>query len=138
MPSFDCESIKKKPAGMKRSISLVSETTTSQTSSIYDVAPKKRSTSSLSALLQACEPQKSTELVVSKQKRQVISDWLQYRIRKGKPSAVILSGPSGCGKTAAIRQLAKENGFDVTEWITPIDQAMDENSNFRQILENNI
>ncbi|XP_020295957.1 cell cycle checkpoint protein RAD17 isoform X3 [Pseudomyrmex gracilis] len=40
---------------------------------------------------------------------------------------LILSGPSGCGKTAAIKLLAKENGFDVIEWITPIDPAEDEN-----------
>lgn len=41
---------------------------------------------------------------------------------------LILSGPSGCGKTAAIKLLAKENSFDVIEWITPIDPAEDENS----------
>ncbi|KYN22821.1 Cell cycle checkpoint protein RAD17 [Trachymyrmex cornetzi] len=40
---------------------------------------------------------------------------------------LILSGPSGCGKTAAIKLLAKENRFDVIEWITPVDPAEDEN-----------
>ncbi|KYQ54026.1 Cell cycle checkpoint protein RAD17 [Trachymyrmex zeteki] len=40
---------------------------------------------------------------------------------------LILSGPSGCGKTAAIKLLAKENSFDVIEWITPVDPAEDEN-----------
>jgi len=42
---------------------------------------------------------------------------------------LILSGPSGCGKTAAIKLLAKENSFDVIEWVTPVDPAEDENSN---------
>lgn len=46
---------------------------------------------------------------------------------------LILSGPSGCGKTAAIKLLARENGFNVIEWITPIDQAEDENSETRRI-----
>ncbi|EZA61650.1 Cell cycle checkpoint protein RAD17 [Ooceraea biroi] len=40
---------------------------------------------------------------------------------------LVLSGPSGCGKTAAMKLLAKENKFDVIEWITPIDAAEDEN-----------
>lgn len=42
---------------------------------------------------------------------------------------LILSGPSGCGKTAAMKLLAKENDFDVIEWITPVDPGEDENSN---------
>ncbi|KYN02061.1 Cell cycle checkpoint protein RAD17 [Cyphomyrmex costatus] len=40
---------------------------------------------------------------------------------------LVLTGSSGCGKTAAIKLLAKENSFDVIEWITPVDQAEDEN-----------
>lgn len=129
MPSFECEKIRKIP-NVKCSISQASETSVSERSSAYDIIPKKKNANSLSALLKACEPQTSSELVVSRQKQREISDWLQYKARKGKPAILILSGPSGCGKTAAITVLAKENGFNITEWITPIDQIIAENSNF--------
>ena len=129
MPSFECESIKKTP-DVKCSISPVSETSVSDRSSAYDIIPEKKNANSLSALLEACGPHTSSELVVSRQKQREILDWLQYKVRKGKPAILILSGPSGCGKTAAIRVLAKENGFNITEWITPIDQIIAENSNF--------
>lgn len=128
MPSFDSKPVSKsstvkraKLQGIGSSISSISD--------VYDIVPKRKSTSSLSALLKACEPQKPSELVVSRQKQQDILAWLQLKVKKGRPCALILSGASGCGKTAAIRLLAKENDFDVTEWITPIDQVMDENSN---------
>ncbi|XP_076183227.1 rad17 checkpoint clamp loader component isoform X2 [Ptiloglossa arizonensis] len=127
MPSFDSKPVSKsstvkraKLQGIGSSISSISD--------VYDIVPKRKSTSSLSALLKACEPQKPSELVVSRQKQQDILAWLQLKVKKGRPCALILSGASGCGKTAAIRLLAKENDFDVTEWITPIDQVMDENN----------
>ncbi|CAL7947033.1 unnamed protein product [Xylocopa violacea] len=127
LPSFECEPIEKTPQ-IKRTISQALETSGSSSSSICDIVPKKRTITSLSALFQACEPKNSSELVVSRQKRQEILDWLKYKVRRGKPAVLILSGPSGCGKTAAIRVLAKENAFHVTEWITPIDPVMDENN----------
>ncbi|XP_076654665.1 rad17 checkpoint clamp loader component [Halictus rubicundus] len=128
MSSFDFEPAKKSPVTKTRNSLESLERTVSNVTTTYEIAPKKKCTSSLSTLLEACEPKKSAELVVSRQKRQEIADWLQYKVHKGKPSALVLSGSSGCGKTAAIRVLAKESGFNVTEWITPIDQAMDENN----------
>lgn len=32
---------------------------------------------------------------------------------------LILSGPPGCGKTQAVRLLAEELGYDISEWIPP-------------------
>ncbi|XP_034182449.2 rad17 checkpoint clamp loader component isoform X1 [Osmia lignaria lignaria] len=127
MPSFDCEPAKKSPA-TKRIFSQTLKNDISQIPSFYEITLKKKNISSLTALLEACEPRKSNELVVSKQKQQEILDWLKYKIKRGQPYALILCGPSGCGKTATIKVLAKENSFNVTEWITPIDQAMDENN----------
>nr|XP_003701679.1 PREDICTED: cell cycle checkpoint protein RAD17 isoform X1 [Megachile rotundata] len=126
MPSFECDSVRKSPV-TKRTSSQAFESTMSEIPSIHDIVPKKKNTSSLSALLEACEPRQATELVVSKRKQQEILDWLHFKVRRDKPYAMVLSGPSGCGKTATIKVLAKENGFSVTEWITPIDQVMDEN-----------
>ncbi|XP_031848417.1 rad17 checkpoint clamp loader component isoform X2 [Nomia melanderi] len=127
MPSFDGEFLNKSPA-IKRKSSQILEKSVSNVSMDYDIIPKKKSTNSLSILLEASEPQKPSELVVSRQKQQEITDWLRYKVKRGKPSVLILTGPAGCGKTAAIRLLSKENGFDIAEWITPVDQAMDENN----------
>ncbi|XP_015433407.1 PREDICTED: cell cycle checkpoint protein RAD17 [Dufourea novaeangliae] len=127
MPSFDCEPLKKSST-IKSTLSQTLERNTFDVSFSYDIIPQKKSTSNLFALLEASEPKKPSELVVSRQKQQEIADWLQYKVRKGRPCALILSGVSGCGKTAALRVISKENGFNVTEWITPIDQAMDENN----------
>nr|XP_033337494.1 cell cycle checkpoint protein RAD17 [Megalopta genalis] len=131
LPTFDDVKPSKKLPAVKRSSLELLEKSFSDITTNYSCSPsvpKKNCTTSLSTLLKACEPRKPSELVVSRQKQQEITDWLEYKVIKGKPSALIISGPSGCGKTEAIRLLAKENGFNVTEWITPIDQAMDENN----------
>jgi SpoVK/Ycf46/Vps4 family AAA+-type ATPase len=112
---------------VKRTSTAELDSTLSDRSFRQNNFKRKKHETSLSKLLQACEPQKPSELAVSKQKQNEISKWLRDRAMK-KQSMLILSGPSGCGKTAAMKLLAKENGFDVIEWITPIDQAEDENS----------
>lgn len=89
---------------------------------------KRKHETSLAKLLEACEPQKLSELAVSRQKQNEISDWLQYKASRKQPSMLVLSGPSGCGKTTAVKLLAKENKFDIIEWITPMDPVEDENS----------
>ncbi|XP_011496745.1 PREDICTED: cell cycle checkpoint protein RAD17 [Ceratosolen solmsi marchali] len=91
-----------------------------------NVLQKKKN--NLSALLSTCAPQKSSELAVSRQKQQEISRWFDNKVQKGKPSILIISGPSGCGKTEALKVIAKEHNFDVIEWITPIDQVTNENT----------
>ncbi|XP_053988661.1 cell cycle checkpoint protein RAD17 [Hylaeus volcanicus] len=128
MPSFDSTPMRKSSAMKRTTSQVLGSSIISNISSTYVIPLKRRNTSSLSALLEACEPRKPSELVVSRQKQQDILAWLQHKVRKGQPCALILYGPSGCGKTAALRVLAKENGFNVTEWITPVDQAMDENN----------
>ncbi|XP_078044494.1 rad17 checkpoint clamp loader component [Augochlora pura] len=128
MPTFDdIKPSKKLPVAKRSSLELLDQSI-SDIAATYKIVPKKKCTSSLSTLLEACEPRKTSELVVSRQKQKEISDWLQYKVVKGTPNALILSGPSGCGKTEAIKLLAKENGFNVTEWITPLDPGMDENN----------
>ncbi|RLU18288.1 hypothetical protein DMN91_008644 [Ooceraea biroi] len=123
--SFDCE-ITNKPVA-KRTVKQEPDNNPLDRSFAEPNFKRRRQETSLSKLLEACEPQKSSELAVSRQKQNEISDWLQYRASKGRPSMLVLSGPSGCGKTAAMKLLAKENKFDVIEWITPIDAAEDEN-----------
>ncbi|XP_008557215.1 cell cycle checkpoint protein RAD17 [Microplitis demolitor] len=97
------------------------------------VTRRRDQTSSLAALLEACDPQKSSELAVSKQKQNELSDWLIEKALPGVPRILVLSGPSGCGKTAALKVLAKENKFDIIEWITPADSAANINDNYMTI-----
>ncbi|XP_011701517.1 PREDICTED: cell cycle checkpoint protein RAD17 isoform X2 [Wasmannia auropunctata] len=125
VPSFDCEPVNK-PL-VKRAKTARSDRTPLHRSSTQSDFKRKKHETSLSKLLQACEPQKSSELAISRQKQNEISRWLQDK-SKGQPSMLILSGPSGCGKTAAVKLLARENDFDVVEWITPVDPAEDENN----------
>ncbi|XP_072745522.1 cell cycle checkpoint protein RAD17 isoform X3 [Anoplolepis gracilipes] len=131
VPSFDCEIINE-PL-VKRTKREVNKTieeldkTLSNYSFTQNNFKRRKSETSLSKLLETCEPKKLSELVVSKQKQNEIFNWFQYKASNRQPSMLVLSGPSGCGKTVAIKLLAKENGFNIIEWITPIDQMEDEN-----------
>lgn len=125
VPSFDCESVNE--SSLKHPNIGELDKTVSNTSFTQSNFKRRKHETSLSKLLEACEPQKFTELAVSRQKQNEISNWFQHKASRRQPSMLVLSGPSGCGKTAAIKLLAKENGFDVIEWITPIDQIEDEN-----------
>ena len=127
MPSFDNGPARKSPK-INRAMSQAFDTSAFVAPSARELLPRRKSTSNLSALLEACEPRNPSELVVSRQKQQEISSWLQCKVRRGRPCALILSGSSGCGKTTALRVLAKENDFNVAEWINPIDPATDENN----------
>ncbi|XP_034939120.1 cell cycle checkpoint protein RAD17 [Chelonus insularis] len=85
---------------------------------------KKNQINSIATLLEACDPKKSSELAVSKQKQNEITNWLVNKTMEGVPAILVLTGPSGSGKTVALKVLAKENKFDVIEWITPSDSGI--------------
>ncbi|KAL6426625.1 hypothetical protein ACFW04_009195 [Cataglyphis niger] len=125
VPSFDCE-IVNEPL-IKRTNTKELNKSLPNTSFTQNNFKRRKHETCLSKLLEACEPQKLSELAISRQKQNEISNWFQYKASKRQPSMLVLSGPSGCGKTIAIKLLAKENGFDIIEWITPIDQIEDEN-----------
>ncbi|XP_043281777.1 cell cycle checkpoint protein RAD17 isoform X2 [Venturia canescens] len=76
---------------------------------------------SLSKLMEACEPKKTADLAVSKQKQKEINEWFLDGISLKGPRILVISGPSGCGKTAALKIIAKENHFTVVEWTNPTD-----------------
>lgn len=127
MPSFDCAPTNKLLT--KRTSSAALDNELLEELHIQNRCQRRRHEASLSKLLEICEPRKLSELVISRQKQNEISNWFQHKASMRQPSALVLSGPSGCGKTTGIRLIAKENGFDIIEWITPIDSAEDENSN---------
>lgn len=131
IPSFDHddgEPVNKRKRSLQHTSSQSWENDTTQNDKPYEFTQKLSLTSNLSTLLTACEPKNSSDLVTSKQKQKEIVNWLQTRGSTGQPCAVVVSGPSGCGKTTAIKVLAKEYGFDILEWITPVDHVIDENS----------
>lgn len=133
LPSFDCPP-SKTPMKLKRNASMPLKSPDSPPKKSFsrkysgDILIKKENINSLSILMAACYPKVSAELAISRQKQQEISAWIESKTCKGKPCILIISGPSGCGKTAAIKVIAEEYGFEITEWITPLDQLMDENN----------
>ncbi|KAK0080310.1 hypothetical protein PV325_014167 [Microctonus aethiopoides] len=114
----------------KKIIKRTSASTVVNINNEFESVFKKRNKqgNSLATLLEACDPTEPSHLSVSKRKQNELSDWLyQQKIQAGKPRILILSGPSGCGKTVTLKVLAKENNFEVIEWITPSDSGIYEN-----------
>lgn len=93
-----------------------------------ELIPKAKNTTNLSLLLSLCAPKVASDLAVQQKKLNEISEWLKCRTNNCRPATLVLTGPSGCGKATTIKLLAKEHGFDVTEWITPMDEPFDENN----------
>ncbi|XP_051161215.1 cell cycle checkpoint protein RAD17 [Leptopilina boulardi] len=133
LPSFDCPP-SKTPIKFKRNASMPIKSPDSPPKRSFtrkysdEFSIKKENISSLSLLMTACYPKIVADLAISRQKQQEISAWIESKTCRGKPCILIISGPSGCGKTAAIRVIAEEYDFEITEWITPLDQLMDENN----------
>ncbi|XP_043495137.1 cell cycle checkpoint protein RAD17 isoform X1 [Polistes fuscatus] len=123
VPSFDCDTTNNKSL-RKGNYSQRSN----DHIEIHNISSKRKNICNISTLLSNCEPKTQAELVISRQKKQEILNWLENKAHRGKPTVLVISGPSGCGKTISIKLLAKEYGFEVTEWINSIDQLMDENN----------
>lgn len=69
-------------------------------------------------------PQTRAELALHAKKIQELEDWFRSsRLNEKKCRAPILlvTGPSGAGKTVALKVLANEFQYSISEWITPID-----------------
>ncbi|XP_034665342.1 cell cycle checkpoint protein RAD17 [Drosophila subobscura] len=69
-------------------------------------------------------PTSSEELAVHPKKIGELRDWLRHceAVRRKAPAQIcLLTGPTGAGKTATLRVLAKEFGYQLQEWINPVD-----------------
>lgn len=69
-------------------------------------------------------PCTKSDLAIHAKKLNEVEDW--FRAIKEKTIKVIapillVIGPSGCGKSAAIKILAKDFGYTISEWVTPLD-----------------
>ncbi|XP_017113975.1 cell cycle checkpoint protein RAD17 isoform X1 [Drosophila elegans] len=74
--------------------------------------------------MESFAPAASEDLAVHPKKIGELRDWLRHceAMRKKFPAQMcLLTGPTGAGKTATLRVLAKEFGFQVQEWINPVD-----------------
>lgn len=69
-------------------------------------------------------PKNRDELAIHAKKIAELTDWFRgiksARVKRSAP-ILLISGPSGAGKTAALKVLAKEFDYAISEWITPTD-----------------
>lgn len=69
-------------------------------------------------------PQDRSELAVHNKKIKELEEWFNSIKSNGKKCSspmLLITGPSGSGKTSALKVLAKEFQYAISEWITPID-----------------
>ncbi|KYG40890.1 hypothetical protein M433DRAFT_159752 [Acidomyces richmondensis BFW] len=70
-----------------------------------------------------------TELAVHKRKVADVRQWLENAVSSKRQQVLILKGPAGVGKTSTIILLAKEMGFNVSEWRDSSDSEFGSDSN---------
>lgn len=69
-------------------------------------------------------PRTKIDLAINAKKVAEVENWFQAikdkRMKKSAP-IFLITGPSGSGKTATIKIIAKDFGYTISEWITPMD-----------------
>lgn len=69
-------------------------------------------------------PRTKMELAIHAKKVAEVEDWFraikEKRVKNAAP-IILVTGPSGSGKSATIKIIAKEFGYTISEWITPMD-----------------
>lgn len=69
-------------------------------------------------------PRTKPDLAIHPKKLNDVENWvraIKEKTIKDSAPILLLTGPSGCGKTASVKILAKEFGYTISEWITPVD-----------------
>lgn len=69
-------------------------------------------------------PRSKSELAVHPKKIIELENWFNWikeKKDKTSPPILIITGPSGCAKTTTIQVIAKEFGYTINEWVTPVD-----------------
>lgn len=69
-------------------------------------------------------PRTKSDLAIHAKKLNEVEEWfkaIKEKTIKAIAPILLLTGPSGSGKSAAIKILAKEFGYTVSEWVTPLD-----------------
>lgn len=74
--------------------------------------------------MESFAPTSSDDLALHPKKLEEVRNWFRHceAMRKKFPAQIcLLTGPAGCGKTATVRVLARELGYELQEWINPVD-----------------
>lgn len=100
--------------------------TSSRQSSSPATAPLKEVYSDLKASnwSENFAPQALNDLSVHPKKIEEVQKWLEcaeQNRHQTRGPILLLTGPSGSGKTVTLRLTAKERGFDINEWVNPVD-----------------
>lgn len=74
--------------------------------------------------------------MIHPKKIEELEEWLEES-DDYENSILLLTGPAGSGKTTSIKLVAKSMGFEINEWITPMDVEWSElgdndNATFRE------
>lgn len=79
-------------------------------------------------------PRNVDDLAIHVKKIEELQRWLAgckvETAKKRSAPILCISGPAGSGKTATLRLLARLAGFDVQEWLQPVDVEQQRGGNF--------
>lgn len=124
--SLSPPALKKPRSNSDNSIKISYTTTTSKQTT------KERITADIKSgnWLEKFAPETLDDLAVHSKKMEELLDWFQSYESQMSPChapILLLTGPSGSGKTAAIHYVARHMGYNIKEWITPIDIELPSN-----------
>lgn len=71
--------------------------------------------------LKTFQPKEVSDLALHPKKLEDLRNWFKLSCTKAPNKILLLEGPTGCGKATSLRLVAKENGWDISEWINATD-----------------
>lgn len=67
-------------------------------------------------------PRSKIDLAINAKKVAEVEDWFgMVKGRKNSAPILLVTGPSGSGKSQTIKIIAKDFGYSISEWVTPVD-----------------
>lgn len=88
---------------------------------IVELKNKKLNSFQIIDWLEKFQPREVSDLVVHPKKLKELGDWFKTSCVNCPNKILLLEGPTGCAKTTALKLIAKENEYDICEWINSTD-----------------